>query len=219
MIPALLGKKVGMTRIFDEDGTAIPVTVVEAGPCTVLQVKTADGKDGYHAVQLGLDDVKPHRSTLPAIGHARKAQSSPKRFIREIRLEGPVEQEIGDTVTVELFQEAEVKWVDVIGLTKGRGFQGVMKRHQFGGQQASHGVERKHRSPGSICGRGTDLGGGRPKKGIRMAGRMGGKRKTVRNQKLVGCDPEHNLLLVRGPVPGPKGSYVIVRKAIAKRTA
>ncbi len=213
MVPAILGKKVGMTQIFDPSGARIPVTLVEAGPCVVLQVKSSDSQDGYHAVQLGFDDVKPHRSTLPEIGHARKAKSAPKRFVREIRLSEPTDKAVGDTITVELFEQAEVKYVDVVGTTKGKGFQGGMKRHGFGGQPASHGVERKHRSPGSINGHATDLGGGRIKKGKRMAGRMGNVRRTIRCQALVGVDAEHNLMLIRGSIPGPNGGYVIVRKS------
>ncbi len=216
MIPAILGKKVGMTQIFDESGQRIPVTLIEAGPCVVLQVKSNETRDGYCAVQLGFEDVKPHRSTLPEIGHARNAKTAPKRFVREIRLPGPTDRNVGDTVTVDIFKENEVKFVDVVGVSKGKGFQGGMKRWGFGGQPASHGVERKHRSPGSINGHATDLGGGRIKKGKRMAGHTGNRRVTIQSQMLVDVDPEHNLLLVRGAVPGPKGGYVIVRKAKKK---
>ena len=214
MYPAILGRKVGMTQVFEASGQRIPVTLVEAGPCVVLQVKTADGPDGYHAVQLGFDDVKPHRSTLPAIGHARKAQTAPKRFIREIRLSEAADKNVGDTVTVGLFTEADVKYVDVIGTTKGRGFQGVMKRWGFGGMPASHGTERKHRSPGSIAARCQNRGtSGALKKGKRMAGHMGHTRRTTPCQPLVAVDAERNLLLIRGSVPGPNGGYVIVRKS------
>ena len=214
MYPAILGKKVGMTQVFEDSGQRVPVTLVQAGPCVVLQVKTADGPDGYHAVQLGFDDVKPHRSTLPQIGHARKAQTAPKRFTREILLTEAADKAVGDTVTVNLFTDADVKFVDVIGITKGRGFQGVMKRWGFGGMPASHGTERKHRSPGSIAARGQNRGtSGAVKKGKRMAGHMGNVRRTTPCQALVGVDAEHNLLLIRGSVPGPSGGYVIVRKA------
>jgi large subunit ribosomal protein L3 len=214
MYPAILGKKVGMTQVFEDSGQRVPVTLVQAGPCVVLQVKSADGPDGYHAVQLGFDDVKPHRSTLPQIGHAHKAQTAPKRFIREIRLAEAADKNVGDTVTVDLFSDAGVKFVDVIGTTKGRGFQGVMKRWGFGGMPASHGTERKHRSPGSIAGRGQNRGtSGAVKKGKRMAGHMGHARRTAPCQALVGVDAEHNLLLIRGSVPGPSGGYVIVRKS------
>lgn len=214
MIPAILGRKVGMTQVFEPSGVRVPVTVIEAGPCVVMQVKQADGPDGYNSVQLGFEDAKPHRSTLPEIGHAKAAKTAPKRFVREVRLVDPTDKSVGDVVTVELFSEGEVKYVDVVGVTKGRGYQGGMRRHGFGGQPASHGTERKHRSPGSIGGHATDLGGpGGPKKGKRMAGRMGGVNRTARCQALVGVDPEQNLLMVRGSVPGPTGGYVVVRKS------
>lgn len=214
MIPAILGKKVGMTQVFEPGGTRVPVTLVEAGPCVVLQVKRADGPDGYNAVQLGFADVKPHRTTLAAIGHARKAQTAPKRFSREIRLGEPTDKNVGDTVTVELFAAAEVRYVDVVGVTKGRGFAGGMKRWGFGGQPASHGTERKHRSPGSIGGRAAERGRtGCIKKGKKMAGHMGHVRRTTQAQALVGVDAEHNLLLIRGDVPGPNGGFVLVRKS------
>jgi large subunit ribosomal protein L3 len=215
MLPAILGKKVGMTQIFDAaSGVRQGITIIQAGPCIVLQVKRTDGADQYNSVQLGFDDVKPHRSTLPQIGHARKANTAPKRFIREIRLADPPDKQVGDTLTVEVFKEGEVKYVDIIGTTKGKGFQGAMKRHGFGGQSSSHGTERKHRSPGSISGHAQNRGtSGALKKGKRMAGHMGNVRCTVQSQPLVGIDPEHNLLLIRGTVPGPEGGYVVVRKA------
>lgn len=214
MVTAILGKKIGMTQIFDADGRRIPVTVVQAGPCTVLQVKTSDGADGYDALQLGFEDVKPHRSTIPEIGHARKAQTSPKRFIREIRLDQPTDKSVGDTVTVEIFTEQEVKYVDVTGVTKGKGFQGPMKRHGFGGFPASHGTERKHRAPGSIGGHSSNLGtSGGIRKGKKMAGQMGNVRQTIQSQALVEVDLEHNMLLIAGGIPGPKNGYVIVRNA------
>ena len=152
-------------------------------------MKHADGPDGYESVQLGFDDVKPHRSTLPEIGHARKAATAPKRCVREIRLGEPSDRKIGDTVTVDVFQEG-VKYVDVTGITKGKGTQGGMKRWGFGGQCASHGTERKHRSPGSISSRATNRGTSRAiKKGRKMAGHMGSVRQTIRNQPLVAVDP------------------------------
>lgn len=216
MIPAILGRKVGMTQIFDPSGARVPVTLVEAGPCVILQIKTADGQDKYDAVQLGFEDVKPHRSTKAEIGHARKSKTAPKRFIREIRLPAATDKQIGDLVTVDIFKEAEVKYVDVIGINKGKGFQGVMKRHGFGGQPASHGTERKHRSPGSISAYCSNRGGGRMKRGKRMAGHAGNVRVTIPCQALVDVDSEHNLLLIRGSVPGPNGGYVIVRKSITR---
>jgi len=218
MIPAILGRKIGMSQVFEAGGQRVPVTLVEAGPCVVLQVKRADGPDGYNAVQLGFDDVKPHRSTLPEIGHARKAQTAPKRFVREIRLTEPTDRKVGETVTVDIFTQQNVKYVDVTGITKGKGFQGVMKRWGFGGQPASHGTERKHRSPGSISGRASNRGtSGAGKKGRHMAGHMGHVRRTVQSQALVGVDPEHNLLLIKGSIPGPNGGYVLVRQAIKRK--
>jgi large subunit ribosomal protein L3 len=213
MIPAILGKKVGMTQVFATSGECIPVTLVQAGPCVVLRVKSTDSKDGYDAVQLGFEDVKLHRATLPEIGHARLAKTAPKRFVREIRLPEATETAIGDTITVDIFKDNDVKFVDVVGTSKGKGFQGPMKRWGFGGQPASHGVERKHRSPGSINAHASDLGGGRIKKGKKMAGQTGNARITARCQALVDVDSEHNILLIAGSIPGPDGGYVIVRKS------
>ncbi len=216
MIPALLGKKVGMTQVFNDSGGAIPVTVIEAGPCAVLQVR-CQAVDGYDAVQLGYCDVKPHRATKPGIGHAQKAGTTPKRILTEIRLKEAATHQAGDVITVSVFAENDVKYVDVVGTSKGRGFAGAMKRHGFGGQPASHGVERKHRSPGSISSHASDLGhGGNVKKGKRMAGHFGHHRATVKNQKLIGIDEQNNLLLVEGGVPGPNGGFVIVRQARTK---
>jgi len=214
MVAAILGRKIGTTQVFDAAGVRVPATLVQAGPCVVLQVKRADGPDGYNAIQLGFGDVKPHRATLPAIGHARRARTSPKAFIREIRLSEPADKTIGDTVTVEVFQQQSVKYVDVSGTSKGKGFQGAMKRWGFGGQPASHGTERKHRSPGSIGSRAAERGrSGCIKKGKKMAGRMGNVRRTVRNQPLLAVDPEHNLLVIRGAIPGPRDGYVVVRSS------
>jgi large subunit ribosomal protein L3 len=213
MIPAILGRKVGMTQIFDPSGERVAVTLVEAGPCVVMQIKSSDSKDQYDAVQLGFDDAKPHRATMAEIGRARKAQTAPKRFVREIRLSEATDKAVGDLVTVDIFKDAEVKYVDVVGISKGKGFQGGMKRWGFGGQPASHGVERKHRSPGSINGHATYLGGGRIKKGKRMAGQTGNKRITARCQALVDVDSENNILVIEGSVPGPNGGFVIVRKS------
>lgn len=213
MYAAILGRKIGMSQVFAETGERVPVTVVEAGPCVVLQVKSADGPDGYNAVQLGFQDVKPHRATLPDIGHARAAQTAPKRFIREVRLDEPTDKTVGETITVDLFAENEVKFVDVTGITKGKGYQGGMRRWGFGGQPASHGTERKHRSPGSISSRASNAGTGRPKKGSKKSGQMGNVRRTVQSQALVAVDPENNTLLIRGAVPGPNGGFVMVRQA------
>ncbi len=214
MYPAILGRKVGMTQVFAASGERTPVTLVQAGPCVVLQVKSAAGKDKYNAVQLGFSDVKPHRATLAEIGHARKAQTAPKAFVQEIRLDEVPDKSVGDIVTVASFGGGQVKFVDVIGTTKGRGFQGGMKRWGFGGQPASHGTERKHRSPGSIGARGQNRGtSGAMKKGRRMAGHMGDTRRTILAQPLVDVLPEQNLLVIQGAVPGPTGGYVLVRKA------
>lgn len=216
MKPAILGKKIGMTRVFAENGASVPVTVVEAGPCAVLQIKSKES-DGYEAVQLGFQKAKPSRSTRPLIGHTRKAKSVPHQFVREIRLVDPTDKTLGDVVTVELFEANEVKYVDVIGTSIGKGFQGVMKRHHFGGQPGSHGTERKHRSPGGIGAAGNRGFGRCIKKGKKMGGQMGHERCTVRNQKLVSIDKDRNLLLIQGVVPGPRNGYVIVSQAKAKK--
>ena len=212
MLPALLGKKIGMTQVYDENGDLHPVTVVKAGPCCVLQIKTTE-RDGYEAVQIGFEDVKPHRASKPQIGHAARAGTRPKKFVREVRLGEPAEDiQPGQTMTVEVFEG--VGYVDVIGTTKGKGFAGVMKRHGFKGQPASHGVERKHRSPGSIGAHASNAGwGGDIKKGKRMAGHMGAVRCTSRNHRLVGIDKENNLLLIKGSVPGANGGYLLIRKS------
>lgn len=213
MKPALLGKKIGMTRVVDDTGVVTPVTIIQAGPCTVMQVKTTES-DGYDAVQLGFEDVKPHRSTKPLIGHAANAKTGPKRMLREVRCDEPSPVEHGAVLTVEQFEQGEVEYVDVTGVCKGAGFAGVMKRHGFGGQRASHGVERKHRSPGSIGGS-APLGLGRSvRKGKRMAGHMGNARRTVRNQRLMAVDKENGLLLVKGSIPGPNGGLLFVRQAL-----
>ncbi len=204
-----------MTRILGERGLVESVTVIKAGPCVVLQVKTHD-VDGYDAVQLGFEDCKPHRSTVPMIGHAAKAGVGPKRAIREIRLDAPAELQAGDVVTVEQFTEAEVGHVDVTGTTKGCGFAGVMKRHGFGGKEASHGVERKHRSGGSIGGHANTGTGRGIKKGKKMAGQMGHVRSTMSSLRLIKVDATNDLLLVRGSVPGPAGSLVMIRQAMKK---
>ena len=211
----LLGRKMGMTRIFAEDGTAVPVTVIKAGPCVVLQVRTTE-RDGYDALQIGFEDAKPHRSTMPMIGHAAAAGTGPKRVVRELRLAEPAEHEQGDVLTVEAFAEAEVKYVDVMGTTKGKGYAGVMKRHGFGGQPASHGVERKHRSPGGIGGSGCGPRGRGLRKGTRMAGHMGDVRRTISSLQLVKVDADRDLLLVRGSVPGANGGLVLVQQAKKK---
>lgn len=215
MTPALLGKKIGMTRVYDDKGTVVPVTVVQAGPCAITQVKTVDS-DGYNAVQLGFEEVKARFSTFPLIGHANKAGSGPCRHFAEIRLKDATERQLGEIVNVELF--SDVQFVDVIGTSKGKGTAGVMKRHNFGGQPASHGTERKHRSPGSLSARATNRGtSGKLKKGVRMAGRMGTDRVTTRNHPLVQIDTENNLLLIKGALPGPNGGLLFVRKSVTAK--
>ena len=212
----LLGKKVGMTQVYDESGQLVPVTVIQAGPCAVMQVKTSED-NGYNAIQLGFDDVKPSRAKKPQTGHAKKANTAAKRFVKEMRLpdNAKIEYETGDSITVSVFEEE--KLVDVTGTSKGKGYAGVMKRHGFGGFPASHGTERKHRAPGSISSFASDAGhGGNLKKGKRMSGHMGSERVTTKNHVLVSIDPEKNLLIVKGPVPGPAGSYCIVKSALKK---
>jgi large subunit ribosomal protein L3 len=215
MTPALLGKKIGMTRIYDEKGTIVPVTVVQAGPCAVTQVKTIES-DGYYAVQLGFGECNPKYSTMPLIGHNAKAGVGATRHYREIRLKQPTDLAAGATVTTEIFNG--VQFVDVVGVSKGKGYAGVMKRHHFGGQPASHGTERKHRSPGSIASRATWRGQcGKPKKGMRMGGHMGMDQVTTNNHPLVKIDTANNLLLIKGALPGPNGGLLFVRKAVTAR--
>lgn len=216
MTPAILGTKIGMTRVLGERGVAEPATVVKAGPCVVLQVRSKE-IDGYDAVQLGYEEVKPHRSTKPLIGHAAIAGTGPKRTIREIRLAEPSEVSRGDVLTVEQFTEGEVSYVDVTGVSKGKGFAGVMKRHGFGGKEASHGVERKHRSGGSIGGNAPGATGRGVKKGKKMAGHMGHVRVTMGGLRLLKVDAENQLLVIRGSVPGPNGSVVLIR--VSKKKA
>jgi len=217
MYPALLGRKVGMTRIYDDEGRQVPVTVVQAGPCSVTQVKTADGPDGYFAVQLGFEEAKPKHSTFPLIGHDAKAGVSPKRVHREVRLLEASDREVGQSVDVGVFEGIDE--VDVSGTSKGKGTQGVMKRYNFGGQPATHGTERKHRSPGSQGGRATNRGfNGRPKKGVRMAGHMGNERVTTKNHKVVRVDADNNVLLIKGPLPGPNGGLLEIRQSLASRS-
>ena len=209
----LLGKKVGMTRVYDESGRLIPVTVIQAGPCVVTQIKTSEA-DGYRAVQMGFDDKKASRRRQSEIGHSEKANTSPKRFVREWRLSeaAKTEYKAGDAITVSVF--ADTKMVDIIGTSKGKGFAGPMKRYGFKGFPASHGTERKHRAPGSICACATNSGmGGALKKGKRMGGHMGDDRVTAKNHVLVSIDEERNLLVIKGTVPGPSGGYCVVRTA------
>lgn len=203
----LLGRKVGMTQIYEADGTAVPVTVLECGPCTVLQVRTPE-RDGYHAVQLGFADKKRKSATQAERGHAKKVNAEPKKFVRELRQDAaPDGVAEGQTLTVEVFND--VKNVDVIGTSKGRGFSGVMKRHGFKGLRATHGVKRMHRHPGSS---GPSADPSHTRKGIKKPGQHGNARVTVRNLKVVRVDATNNLLLVRGAVPGHNDGFVMIRQ-------
>jgi len=208
-VKGILGTKLGMTQVWD-DNKVVPVTVVQAGPCVVTQVRTPD-RDGYSAVQLAYGAINPRKVNRPLTGHFRKAGVAPRRHLVELRTSDASEYTLGQEVTVETFSPGE--YVDVTGRTKGKGFAGVMKRHGFHGLRASHGVERKHRSPGAIGGCATP---GRVFKGTRMAGRMGGVRYTVQNLTVQGVDPENNLMLIKGALPGPRGSLVLVRSAVRK---
>lgn len=206
MVTSLLGKKLGMSQIFTPEGELVPITIIQAGPCEIIQIKTVE-KDGYSALQIGFEDKKTKRATKPAIGHAAKAGVEPKRFIREIPSEDTSQYQPGQRLTVDVFNE--ISMVDIVGVGKGKGFAGVMKRWGFSGGPKTHGSTR-HRSPGSI-GAGTDPG--RVIKGMRMPGRMGGKRCTARNVSVVKVDSDRNLLFVKGAVPGFNGGYIYVRKS------
>ena len=208
----LVGRKVGMTRYFTEDGRNIPVTVIEVGPCVVTQLKTVE-TDGYSSVQVGFEDMKARRSTRAQIAHAAKVGASPKRVHAEFRCDSDdevAEYELGQILTVDAL--SHLVYVDVEGVSKGKGFQGVMKRYHFRGLEASHGVQRAHRSPGSIGGGGINLGTGpKIKKGRRMSGHMGSERVTMRSLDVVSIDNERNLLLVKGPVPGPNTGILYIK--------
>jgi len=211
MVTGLIGKKVGMTQIFASDGTVQPATVLKAGPCVVAQVKTVEG-DGYQAVQLGLVDGTT-KENKPTIGHFKKAGVPPTRVRREVRVQAGAEvPKAGDNVNVSIFADGER--VDVIGTSRGKGFQGVVKRHHFAGGRASHG-SMFHRAPGSI---GASSFPSRVVKGMRMAGHMGDRQVTVRNMRVIRVDADNNLLLVEGAVPGGPNSVVVIRKAVAKKT-
>jgi large subunit ribosomal protein L3 len=207
MINGLLGKKVGMTQLLQDDGTVVPVTVIQAGPCVVVQKKTKQ-KDGYDAVQLGfVEFIKPKRVNKPMTGHFKKANVAPARFTREIAVVGDEAANPGDKVMVDIFNANEL--VHIVGTSKGRGFAGFVKRHHFRGGRATHG-SMFHRAPGSI---GASAYPSRVLKGMRMAGHMGNARVTTRNLRVARVDQENNLLFVRGSVPGPPGGYVVVEKS------
>ena len=207
-IKGVLGEKLGMTQVFDDANRVVPVTVVKAGPCVVTQVRTPE-KDGYAAVQLAFGAIDPRKVNKPETGHFRKAGVTPRRHLVELRTEAAGEYEVGQEIGADVF-EAGVK-VDVIGRSKGKGTAGVVKRHGFKGLGASHGTQRKHRSPGSIGGCATP---GRVFKGLRMAGRMGNQRTTMHNLTLHAVDVDNGLLLVKGALPGPIGGLVLVRTAV-----
>jgi large subunit ribosomal protein L3 len=202
----IIGTKLGMTQIFTDDARAVPVTIIQAGPCLVTQVKTAE-RDGYAAVQMAYAEARRGKTSQPLAGHFQAAGVKPARYLVELRTEG--EFTPGQEITVDIFQPGE--HTDVVGVSKGKGFAGVMKRHGFSGMGASHGTERKHRSPGSI---GACATPSRVFKGTRMSGQMGNERVTVLNLEVVEADPERNLLLLKGAVPGPMGGLVMVRSSV-----
>ncbi len=206
MLKGLIGKKIGMTQIFDENGAAVPVTIIEAGPCFVTQVRTPE-KEGYSAVQLGFDEVKPKRLAGGELGHLKKSNIPPLRFLREFAVKDP-QVTIGDQVKVDLFTAGD--FVDVIGTSKGKGFQGGVKRYHFRGGPATHGQSDRERAPGS---RGSGTTPGRVYKGARGAGHMGDDRVTAQNLKVVLVDVERNLIGVRGAVPGSRNGLVMVKEA------
>lgn len=214
MSKMLLGRKIGMTRIYTPSGALVPVTIIQAGPCFISQIKRKQ-TDGYSAVQLAFEDVKPRRTTCPMISHDHKAGLSPKKFHKEARLEEAELEgvELGQSWTVAMLSDC--KYVDVVGVSKGKGTQGTMKLWNFKGLCASHGTERKHRSPGAIASYGNERGrSGGPKKGKKMPGRMGNKQVTMRSLDIIEIDAERNLLMVKGPVPGSNNGFVIIRPSV-----
>ena len=206
-IKGILGTKLGMTQVFDDNNRIVPVTVVQAGPCVVTQVRTP-GNDGYSAVQLAFGAIDPRKVNKPVSGHFAKAGVTPRRHLVELRTTDAGEYEVGQELTAEVFEAGAV--VDVVGTTKGKGTAGVMKRHGFHGLSSSHGTQRKHRSPGSIGGCAPPA---RVFKGLRMAGRMGNERGTMQNLTVHRVDSDTGLLLIKGAVPGPKGGLVLVKTA------
>ena len=204
----ILGRKLGMTQIWDEENRVIPVTVIQAGPCQVAQLKTPE-RDGYAAVQLAFGETKAQRLNKPELGHLKAAGASPAKHLVELRVDDLGEFTVGQTIAVDVFAKGDL--VDVTGVSKGKGFAGGMKRHNFKGQGASHGNHKKHRAPGSIGACATPA---RVFKGMRMAGQMGNVRTTTLNLEVIESDPERNLLLVKGAVPGPNGGLVFVRNGV-----
>jgi large subunit ribosomal protein L3 len=204
----ILGRKLGMTQVFDEQNRVVPVTVIEAGPCRVVQLKSPE-RDGYSAVQLAFGEAKAARVNKPELGHLKAADAPPTKFLAELRVDDLSSFELGQVLKADVFEAGER--VDVTGVSKGKGFSGVMKRHNFQGQGASHGNHKKHRAPGSIGACATPA---RVFKGVRMAGQYGAERVTTLNLEVVEGDAERNLLLVKGSVPGPTGGLVFVRNAV-----
>jgi large subunit ribosomal protein L3 len=207
-LKGILGEKLGMTQIFDENNRIVPVTVVKAGPCVITQIRTQE-KDGYSAVQLAYGQIDPRKVTKPVAGHFKAADVTPRRHLVELRTSSIEGYEVGQELTAEVFESGSM--VDVTGTTKGKGTAGVMKRHGFHGLGAGHGVQRKHRSPGSI---GACATPGRVFKGVKMAGRMGHERQTTQSLQVHKVDVERGLLLIKGAIPGPKGGLVLVRTAV-----
>jgi large subunit ribosomal protein L3 len=201
----LLGEKLGMTQVWDENNRVVPVTVVKAGPCVVTQVKTPE-QDGYSSVQIAFGAIDPRKVNKPASGHFAKAGVTPRRHLVELRTSDASEYTLGQELAVDTFEVGQT--IDVVGTTKGKGYAGVMKRHGFHGVGASHGAHRNHRKPGSIGGCATP---GRVFKGMRMAGRMGVARQTTQNLTIHAIDAENGVLLIKGAIPGPKGGLVLVR--------
>jgi large subunit ribosomal protein L3 len=206
---AILGTKLGMTQVFDDQARAIPVTVIKAGPCRVVQIKTEE-TDGYNSIQISFRDAKPGKVNKPEAGHYAKAGVAPARHLVELRVDDPSAYSVGQEIRIADLFQAGTK-ADVSGVSKGKGFAGVMERHNFSGQGASHGSHKVHRAPGSIGACATPA---RVFKGTRMAGRLGGERVTTLNIDIVGVDGERDILLLGGAVPGPKGSVVLVREAV-----
>ena len=204
----ILGRKLGMTQIWDDENRVVPVTVIEAGPCRVVQLKTPE-RDGYSAVQLAFGDTKPQRLSKPELGHLKKADAPAQRHLAELRVDDLSGFEVGQVIGADVFGAGER--VDVTGISKGKGFAGAMQRHNFKGQGASHGNHKKHRSPGSI---GACATPSRVFRGTKMAGRMGAEKVTTLNLTVVQADAERDLVLVRGSVPGPKGGLVLIRDAV-----
>ena len=207
-IKGILGTKLGMTQVFDEDNRVVPVTVVEAGPCVVTQIRTVE-TDGYNAIQIAYGEIDPRKAKKPQVGHAKKAGATPRRHVAEIRMDDVSGYELGQDVTVDIFED--VNLVDVTGTTKGKGYAGAMKRHGFAGQGAAHGNQAAHRRVGGI---GACATPGRVFKGTRMAGRMGQDRVTTQNLKVQRIDAEANLILIKGAIPGNRGGLVTVKTAV-----